>query len=279
MKKIITPIAIAFSLTTAVAQMTPAASPTGKIEQKVGLTDVTIQYSRPSKRGREIFGGLVPYNEYWRTGANENTKVTFSEPVIVNKDTLKAGTYALYTKPGKAEWEVVFYKDASNWGLPEKWDDSKVAAKINVKAVTPNMPVETFTMSIDNLDFSGATIDLMWDNAFVAVPFTVLTDAKVMANISKIMAGPSAQDYNSAAQYYLNSKKDLKQALEYSNKATELNKDAFWMWRTKSLIQAELGDKSGAVASAKTGLALAEKAGNKDYQAMFNSSIADWSKK
>lgn len=279
MKQIITPIAIAFSLTSAVAQMTPAASPTGKIEQKVGLTDVTIQYSRPSKNNREIFGGLVPYNEYWRTGANENTKVTFSEPVIVNKDTLKAGTYALFTKPGKTDWEIVFYNDATNWGLPQKWDDSKIAAKISVKAMETSMTIETFTMSIDNLSFSGATIDLMWDKTAVAVPFTVLTDAKVMANIGKIMAGPSAQDYNSAAQYYLNSKKDLKQALEYSNKATELNKDAFWMWRTKSLIQAELGDKSGAVASAKTGLALAEKAGNKDYQAMFNTSIAEWSKK
>jgi hypothetical protein len=262
----------------ALAQMAPQASPLGKIEQKVGLTDVSVQYSRPAKSGRNIFGDLVPYNEYWRTGANENTKVTFSDAVVLGKDTLKAGTYALFTKPGKESWEVVFYNDATNWGLPAELSDKKVAARVMAKPTSTSDVTESFTMSIDRVTTNGADLTLAWDKTKVAVPFMVPTDSRVMANINKVMAGPSAQDYNSAAQYYLTNKKDLKQALEWSNKATEMNKEAFWMLRTKSLIQAEMGDKKGAITSAEQGMAIAEKAGNKDYQKMFRESISEWKK-
>jgi hypothetical protein len=280
MKKITLIAAVCFGMQfTATAQLAPQASPLAKVEQKVGFTDVTIQYSRPSKNGRTIFGDLVPLNELWRTGANENTKITFSDGVAFGKDSLKAGTYAVFTRPGKTNWEVIFYSDATNWGLPENWDDSKVALRVNAKPVAVTDIVETFTISIDKLQTNGANLTFAWDKTKVIVPFAVPTDVKVMANINRTMAGPSANDYNGAANYYLTNKKDLKQALEWSNKATEMDKEAFWMLRTKSLIQAELGDRPGAIASAKAGLALAEKAGNKDYQKMFNASIAEWSKK
>ena len=104
-----------------------------KIEQKVGLTDVSVQYSRPSMKGRTIFGDLVPYGKLWRTGANQNTMVTFSTDVMVGESTLKAGSYAIFSKPNKDNWEVIFYSDTNNWGTPQKWDDSKVAAKVNAK--------------------------------------------------------------------------------------------------------------------------------------------------
>ena len=263
----------------AMAQLAPAPSPLGKVEQKVGLTDVSVVYSRPSKNDRVIFGDLVPMNEVWRTGANKNTEITFSDGVVFGKDSLKAGTYALYTKPGKDNWEVIFYTDYSNGGLPATWDDKKVALRVNAKPAAVADVVESFTISIDKVQSNGATLTISWDKTKVAVPFTVPTDTKVMANITKTMSGPSANDYNSAAAYYLANKKDMKQALDWSNKATEMNTEAFWMLRTKSLIQAEMGDKAGAIASAKAGLALAEKAGNKDYQKMFNTSIAEWSKK
>src|SRR5690554_5833761 len=109
---------------------TPQASPFQKIEQKVGLTDVTLEYSRPSMKGRTIVGGLVPYDEIWRTGANENTKITFSNDVEIGGQTVNAGTYAIYTKPSASSWEVYFYSDSNNWGNPEKWDEGKVAAKV-----------------------------------------------------------------------------------------------------------------------------------------------------
>lgn len=271
-------LAIGFS-TISNAQLAPQASPMGKLEQKVGLTDITVEYSRPSKRNRVVFGDVVPFGEVWRTGANENTKFTNSDVLIFGKDSLKPGTYALYTKPTKESWDLIFYTNTDNWGTPEKWDDKKVALKVSSKATASKDVVETFTISIDGLEsVNGATLTLKWDQTSVAFPFAVATDAKVMANINKTMAGPSANDYAEAADYYLENKKDLKKALEWATKATEMQPEAFWLFRTKSLIQAELGDKKGAIESAKKGLALSEKTKYDNYTKMFNESLKEWSK-
>ena len=123
---------------------TPQASPSAKVEQKVGLTDVTLEYSRPGVKGRTPFGKL------WRTGANANTKITFSDDVKIAGQELKAGSYAIYTKPTATTWEVYFYNDTKNWGTPQKWDDTKVAATTTVKATKLASNVESFTISIDN---------------------------------------------------------------------------------------------------------------------------------
>ena len=271
-------LAIAFG-SVSNAQLAPQPSPSGKLEQKVGLTDVSVEYSRPSKRGRVVFGDIVPFGEVWRTGANENTKFTNSDVLIFGKDSLKPGTYALYTKPGKDSWDLIFYTDVENWGTPEVWDDKKVALKVNAKVKNLGETVETFTISFDGLEsVNGGTLTLKWDQTSVSFPFTVPTDAKVMANINKMMAGPSANDYISAASYYLENKKDLKKALEWATKAADMNPEAFWIFRTKSLIQAELGDKKGAIESAKKGLALSEKTKYDNYTKMFNDSIKEWSK-
>jgi len=158
---------------------TPQPSPFAKMEQKVGLTDVTLEYSRPNMRGRTIFGDLVPYGKLWRLGANANTKITFSTDVIVEGQTLKAGSYAIYTTPSEESWEVVFYSDASNWGTPRKWDDTKVAAKVTGKIYEMPMKIETFTMSFDDLNNNGATLGMFWENIYVGVTFEVPTDSMV----------------------------------------------------------------------------------------------------
>lgn len=279
MKKWILSICLSAAMWSAAdAQIAPQASPASKMEQRVGLTDLTITYSRPGKKGREIFGDVVPYDQIWRTGANENTKFTCSDAVIFGKDTLKAGTYALFTKPGKESWEIYFYTETNNWGTPEEWSDSKVALKTSATVSHVKEVTENFTISVDAMDNNGAVLVFTWDKTTVRVPFQVPTDAKVMANIKKTLAGPSANDYNSAALYYYNAKRDLNQALEWSTKACEMRPDAYWMFRTKSLIQAELGDKAGAIKTAQAGLALAEKGKNADYVKQFNESISTWSK-
>ncbi len=279
MKKWILSICLSAAMWSAAdAQIAPQASPASKMEQRVGLTDLTITYSRPGKKGREIFGDVVPYDQIWRTGANENTKFTCSDAVIFGKDTLKAGTYALFTKPGKESWEIYFYTETNNWGTPEEWSDAKVALKTSVAVSHVKEVTENFTISVDAMDNNGAVLVFTWDKTTVRVPFQVPTDAKVMANIKKTLAGPSANDYNSAALYYYNAKRDLNQALEWSTKACEMRPDAYWMFRTKSLIQAELGDKAGAIKTAQAGLALAEKGKNADYVKQFNESISTWSK-
>ncbi|MFY7989093.1 MAG: DUF2911 domain-containing protein [Fluviicola sp.] len=279
MKNWIVAASIAFGMwSQADAQIAPQASPLSKLEQRVGLTDLQITYSRPGKKGREIFGDVVPYDQIWRTGANENTKFMCSDAVIFGKDTLKAGTYALFTKPGKDSWEIYFYTETNNWGTPEEWSDAKVALKTSAAVSHVKEVTENFTISVDAMDNNGAVLVLSWDKTSVRVPFQVPTDAKVMANIKKTLAGPSANDYNSAALYYFNAKRDLNQALEWSTKACEMRPDAYWMFRTKSLIQAELGDKAGAIKTAQAGLALAEKGKNADYVKQFNESISTWSK-
>ena len=260
------------------AQLAPRLSPEVKVEQKVGLTDISVKYSRPGKRDRVIFGDVVPFGEIWRTGANENTVISFSDAVVFGKDTLKAGTYSLYTKPAKESWEVIFYSDFSNWGTPEEWNETKVALRVSTKPVALKETVETFTIAIETIQSAGATLTLAWDKTQVAIPFTVPTDAKVMANIKKTMGGPTANDYFGAAQYYYENKRDTKQALIWVDKAIELRPDTYWILRLKALLQAEAGDKKAATETVKKALELAQKDDNQDYVKMLNKSIEEWSK-
>lgn len=274
---------LAFSSLTINAQVeTPQASPSSKVEQTVGLTNVSIDYSRPGAKGRTVYGDLVPYGKNWRTGANANTVITFDEDIKVNGQELKRGKYALYTTPKADSWDVIFYSATDNWGLPKTWDESKVALRTTVKPETLNKPVESFTISLNNLSNDSATLDLAWERTMVSVPFTVPTNKVAMNSIEKALAGPSAGDYFSAAQYFYQTENDLNKALTWINNAVSLTPEGkdtpFWYLRLKSLIQAKLGDKKGAIASAKSSLDGAKKAGNGDYEKMNKDSIAEWSK-
>ena len=256
---------------------TPQPSPSSKIEQKVGLTDVTVEYSRPGVRGREVFGSLIPYGKMWRTGANKNTMISFSDDVVVDGQTLKAGSYAIFATPNETSWEVVFYSDTNNWGTPQKWDDSKVTAKTTIEASKMPMLVETFTITFDNLTSSSAELSFMWENTMAKVTFEVPTDAKVSKSIEKVMAGPSANDYFAAAVYNLSEEKNLDNAKEWMDKAMSMVKEpAFWQLRQQSLLYAKMGDKKNAIATAKKSLEGAEKAGNADYVKMNKDSLKEW---
>lgn len=258
---------------------TPQPSPLSTMEQQVGLTDVTVEYSRPSMKGRKVFGNLVPYDKLWRTGANKNTIVSFSDDVTVGGKALKAGSYALFTKPGEAVWEVIFYADTNNWGTPQNWDASKVAASVKAQVYPVEMPIETFTMTIDDIHNNGAMLGILWENVYVGVKFEVPTQEKAMKSIEAVMAGPSGNDYYSAASYYLEEGKDLNKAKDWIEKAVAANPQAFWMMRKQSLIYAKMGDTKSAIAAAKNSLAAAEKAGNADYVKMNKDSLKEWGAK
>ena len=255
---------------------TPQPSPFSKIHQVVGLTDVSLEYSRPSMRGRTIYGDLVPFDKIWRTGANARTKITFSDDVKVGGKTLKAGTYAIFTKPGTSSWDVYFYTETGGGGTPQNWDESKVAAKINVPVYSMPENVETFTMGIDDLSNNGASLGMMWEKTYVAVPFEVPTADKAKKSIDAVMSGPSANDYFSAALYYLQEGLDLNMAKKWIDKAVSMNDKAFWMSRQQSLIYAKLGDKEGAIKAAKKSLADAKAANNADYVKMNMDSLKEW---
>lgn len=279
MKKIIF-FSFALIVLNSYAQITtPKASPLSKIEQKVGLADISISYSRPGKKDRVIFGDVVPFGEIWRFGANENTKITSSESLIFGKDTLKAGTYAIFTKPNKDNWEIYFYTETTNWGTPEKWDDQKVALKMTTSVISLNDVVENLTISFDNLQNSGAVLQFSWDKTRVNIPFTLNTKDKVLTSIKKTMDGPTANDYHQAANFYFQEKLDLKQALVWSTKAVELRPEAYWMSRLMAQLQAANGDYKGAIETAKKSIVAAEKDGDNNYVKMNKVSIEEWSKK
>ena len=281
MKKVVLLIALLLSSLTFQSQIvTPQPSPKCVLNQMVGLTDVEVEYSRPGVKGRNVFGDLVPFGKVWRTGANSNTTISFSEDVVIDGKTLKKGKYALYTLPKVESWDIIFYSKTDNWGNPEVWNEADVALKASVVPQILNRNIENFTIDINNLDNNFGYLNLSWEKTLVSLKFEVPTQKMAMASIDKIMAGPSAGDYFSAAQFYLQSNGDLNKALSYVNKALELNKETpYWYTKLKSLIQAKLGDKKGAIETAKLSLASAKAAKNNDYVKMNEDNIAEWSKK
>ena len=256
---------------------TPAPSPAAKIEQKVGLTDVSVEYSRPSMRGRVIFGNLVPFGKIWRTGANSRTKITFSDDVMVGGTELKAGSYAILTIPQADKWEVIFYTDHAGGGAPAELDETKVAARVTENVQPMEMDIQSFTISLDDVTSNSAVIGMLWEKAYVGVKFEVPTDKTVMASIESTLSGPSFNDYYGAAVYFLSEGKDIAKAKEWIDKAMSMTKEPrFWQLRQQSLIYAASGDKKGAIEIAKKSLAAATEAGNDDYIKMNNESIAEW---
>ena len=275
MKKVILFFALGVASILNAQVVTPKASPAAKIQQKVGLADIQIEYSRPGAKGRTIYGDLIPYGQMWRLGANENTKITTSEALIFGKDTLAAGTYALFAKPGQTSWELYFYTDYSNWGLPEPWDPTKVRLQVTAGVQKLQDYQENLAFQIDALSNNGGTLLITWENTKVSLPFALNTKAKVLASIDKTMAGPSANDYHAAATYYFNENLDLKKALEWSTKAVEMRgNSAYWMTRLKAQLQAANGDYKGAIETAKISIEAAKADGDDAYVRANERSIA-----
>ena len=279
MIRLIVPILVLVMSLSINAQIeTPAPSPSQKIMQKVGLTDITLEYSRPSMKGRTIFGNLAEYGKMWRTGANANTKLTFSTDFTIAKNTLEKGSYALYTVPGEKTWEIILYADATNWGTPGKWDETKVAARVLVPAQKLPMNIETLTIGFDNLTNSTAILGIMWENTYVGLEFETPTDKMVSKSIVKIMNGPSANDMFGAAVYYLQTNKDMATAQVWIDKAVEMTASApkFWYLRQQSLIHAKAGKTKTAISAAKASLKYAKIANNGDYIKMNTDSLKEW---
>lgn len=258
---------------------TPAPSPAAKIEQRIGLTDITVEYSRPAKKGRVIYGDLVPYDKVWRTGANSATKITFSEDVTFGGAKVTKGSYALLSKPGMKSWSFMLYPhNNTNFSTYLESDVQPITITTEAIMMPKGTNVESMMFGFDNITYTGGDLFLLWDDVFVPIPVKVNTDEAVEANITKVMAGPTAGDYYSAANYYLNAGKDLNKALTWVNKSIEMGNEKFWVLRAKSLIQAGLGDKKGAIITANRSLELAKEANNDDYIKMNEDSIAEWKK-
>lgn len=281
MKKILLSLLAAGAVSLGNAQVkTPQPSPSSSVKQSIGLAEVTVDYSRPSAKGRTIFGDLVPMNQLWRTGANGSTDITFSGDALFGGVKVPAGKYALYSIPSQTDWEVILYKDTEQWGAPKELSADLIAARTKVKAEKSSMYSETFSIGFADLKNDKANLTINWENTLVKVPIEMNSKNEVLESITKTLSSKEAKasDYNQAAGYLLQQNMDLKKALEYANKANEMQPDVYYMLKQKAEIQAANEMKKEAVATAKKSLELAKKEGNEDYVKINTDNIAKWSK-
>lgn len=222
----------------------PALSPSSTISADFSTSKIEITYSRPSMRGRKVFGDLVPFGQVWRTGANAATKVTFGEDVEIGGKTVKAGSYSLYSVPGQTEWEIIINTNTGNWGA-NGYDTKDDVVRLKVKPTTTTQRVETFTVNVGTITFSSCTIDLAWENTHVSVPVTANNQARLLANIDKAINAPSIP-YQQAATYLYETGQELDKALDYATKAAEKNPKAYWIQMLRARIAAKAGNKSVA---------------------------------
>ena len=223
----------------------PVLSPLSVIEQEVGLTKVKLSYARPSAKGRKVFGDLVPYNEIWRTGANASTQLTFTEDVKIAGNSLKAGTYALYSIPGPNEWTMIIHTNTKHRALSGNvYKQEEDAFRFKVKpSRIPNF-VETFTIGFTDITASSVNLTLAWENTEVKFPIEVDVDARVAEQIAALSAAPGGmthQNYFLAAEYNFHNGKDLAKADEWIRTAMEKSpKNARY-----GLLRARILDKAG----------------------------------
>ncbi|MCB0397706.1 MAG: DUF2911 domain-containing protein [Flavobacteriales bacterium] len=261
MKKILS-LTIGLAVITGInvkAQDLPQPSPAAKVEQRVGLTDISVSYSSPGVKGRVIWGGLVPYGEVWRTGANKATAVTFSDDVKVNGKNLNAGTYALFTIPGEKEWTIILSSNTEQWGSGS-YKQEEDALRFNVKPGQASQR-ERLTFTFENTTENTTLLTLRWEKLSVAFPIVTEVDAKAQNNIKEALASAKADDwqvYRNSARYYLQSGNSLDQALEWVDKALTIKNDNWYTHALKGDIQAAMGKHKDAIASNQKAIELGE---------------------
>ena len=259
---------------------TPAPSPRISITQTVGLSEISLDYSRPSVKGRTIFGadGLVRYGEMWRMGANASTKITFNEAVTIDGKNVPKGEYALYAIPNADLWTIIIHKNTSYWGVGQDYTSSEDLLRLTVKPQQTTHFVETLDIGINSIASDKAHLVIQWENTQVEFPISVEVDSRVMASIKTAMAGTSRGDFYTAARYYYKNNKDLSQALSWIKKANDLDAK-YWQLRLQSEIEAELGDYTTALKTAVTAKEAASKAGNQEYVRINDANMAMWKDK
>lgn len=260
------------------AQDLPAPSPLGKVEQIVGLTTVKVEYSRPSAKGRTVFGDVVPYGELWRTGANACTKISFNGPVVVEGTVVPAGKYALLTMPYEGTWVVMFNSDTTLRGT-DGYDAAKNVATLKVAATAAGSFTETFTIGLEAVKDDRAQLELRWEKTVVSIGIHADALDKAMANIKEALVGADlkAGTYHRSARFYLDRSIDVKQALAWAKQADSMEQ-RYWMKHTLALCYAANGNTAEAIATAKRSMAMAETEKDPAYVKLNQAKIEEWSK-
>ena len=257
---------------------TPAPSPATNVQQTIGLTDITLEYARPSVRNRVVFGNLVPFNKIWRTGANENSIISFSTSIKIGDTDVPAGKYSIYTIPNENSWEFILYSDYNNWGLPSDWDENKVVVRQKFTPIKLENKIESFKFALDDLTNNSFTLGITWGYFYLPVEIKLPTTSIVMSSIEEVLKDPTSSDLYKAAVYLLQENRDLRMAKEWMNQSIAMMENPrFYQLRQQSLIYAALKDYKMAIKVAKSSLEKSILAGNADYEKMNQDSISIWS--
>ena len=262
------------------AQELPAASPAATIVQRVGLTDVEIKYSRPSVKGRAIFGDLVPFDEMWRTGANASTKISFSTDVQINGTNIVAGTYSFYTIPGKEMWTIILNNNLTHWGVGG-YSEKEDAVRLEVKPTALTNKVENMRFSVENITDNGADIVLAWNDMSVALPIAVNVKIQSKTNIDKAL-GDAHLAYRNAANYYAD-EGDFEMAMKHIDMAISMSSSWYTRW-IKAEILAKSGDFKKALKQGEEAIKVGDeyyssKKREFTYKAGLEESMSEWKAK
>jgi len=276
MKKILYLLVFMITMQTVTAQIDiPAPSPGASFTQKFGFAEIKMEYSRPSVNGRVIFGGLLPFDSLWRTGANGPTTFTTSDAITINGKELSKGTYIVLSKPGKSSWEIMFNKNPLVSYTNYKPQDDII--RITVPVTKTDLKTESFTISTTDVKSNSCKLVFAWDNTSVQLQLENDVRTKVMNQIKQKLAGPTQGEYNAMAKYYFDNNESITDAVAYINKAVSMG-ETMANLRLQSQILAKSGDKKQAIMAAKKSLEKAIAANNADYIKMNKDSIAEWEK-
>ncbi len=263
------------------AQNLPQPSPSAAVSQTIGLTEVTVEYSRPGVKGRTIWGDLVPYDQVWRTGANASTKIEFSTDVVIGGEEVPAGKYSIFTKPGQIQWTVWISPQLDLWGV-DGFDPAKATATFKAEP-KKHAFTERMEFSFSEVKDNGGTLTLAWENVAVDMPIKVDTDAQAWKNIETAIS-ENPEDwrvYRNAATYTRNQGKELEKGLGWIKKSLELKNDSWYSHFVHAQLLYMNGDSKAAKKAAKKALEMGEaeaKADGKEfgYAEMINNEMLDW---
>ncbi|MCB0488522.1 MAG: DUF2911 domain-containing protein [Cyclobacteriaceae bacterium] len=259
----------------------PLVSPPAELKQTIGFTEIVVNYSRPSARGRKVMGQLVPYGRIWRVGANESTKISFGDDVKLEGHSVPAGTYALYAFPEEKQWTIVIHKNTSHWGDGrDEYDPKEDLLRFVVTPLHTKSYQETFTIDFDELSHESARMTWTWEQTRISFLVEVDTDSKMMRQIENAIANnPTADTYYQSARYLQEENKMHQQALMWLEKAHQLAGDKYYIHRVWALVLAQSGDYFNAISHAEKSKQLAALEGKDEFVRMNELSVKEWQKK
>ena len=244
----------------------PVASPRAKVSQKVGLVNINLDYSRPSKKGRTIFGNIVPFDQIWRTGANQATSISFSDDIKINNQLVEAGEYHVYSVPRENSLDLVIYKKTDAWGSLKSFDETLIKARVTSDFYDLPFSIETFTISFGDISNAGASLNISWDNKVAIYVIDAITREKMLNSIEETMAkNPTKNDFRKAAMYYYEENINIDKAVKWIDIAFDDSDDLkYWQLRYKALINEKAGKIKKAKKYAKKGYEIALKSKSPD---------------